>query len=410
MSITATRMATPQCGSPISPNSAGLLTDRLRIAYVHDGLYPYFKGGAERRFSQVAQRLSARHDVTYVTWHYWDGPPCTEQSGIRFIGVGKPHAFYGGDGKRTVGEALAFARSVAPVLQREDFDLIDCCATTIPTLYVARLLACFRRTALIATWHEYWGDYWASYLPERRLLARMARTVEAKSVPLADSIIAVSEFTAAKLRERAPKTPVHTIENGVSLSEVEAVEPDPGAPDLLFAGRLIDDKKVDWLLEAVARISPAWPSLTCGIIGEGPERSHLEAQAQALGITDRVRFYGFVEEPKLIALLKGTQVFVLPSIREGFGMAVVEAQACGAVPIVVRAPYNAATAQVRHEQDGLISEADVESLAGAIVRLVADEPLRRELSANARISAGSRDWQLISNQIEEVYRSVVPQR
>ena len=408
--ITAPPTTTEFEGAPTPQDNQSESAGRLRIAFVHDGLYPYFKGGAERRFSQVAQRLSAHHEVTYFTWQYWDGPACMEQSGIRFIGVGKPHAFYGEDGKRTVGEAVAFAKGVAAAVPREHFDVIDCCATAMPALYATKLFAHVRKTPLVATWHEYWGDYWESYLPERRLLARLAKAVESRSVPLADSIIAVSEFTAAKLRGHAQQTPVHPIGNGVSVREIDAIEPDPNAPDLLFAGRLIDDKKVDWLIEAVARLSDKYPSLTCGIVGEGPEREPLETLARTLGLADRVQFHGFVEESRLYGLLKGASLFALPSIREGFGMAVVEAQACGAVPIVVRATYNAATALVRHEHDGLISEANVEGLTAAIQRLMADPGLRLRLSTNARIAASRHDWQWITDQIEDVYRSVVIHR
>jgi glycosyltransferase involved in cell wall biosynthesis len=398
-------------GEPGSPGAAQEPSgERLRIAYVHDGLYPYFKGGAERRFGQVAQVLGKRHDVTYITWQYWNGPACIRQAGLRFIGVGAPPSFYGQDGKRTVSEALAFAKGVAAALRKERFDVIDCCATAIPALYGSRLIGLLRKEPLVATWHEYWGDYWQSYLPDRQIVARAAQMIESRAARLANSIIAVSEFTAAKLRMCSPDTPIHTIENGVSLPEVDAVEADPEAPDLLFAGRLIDDKKVDWLLRAFAQVATEHPSLTCGIVGEGPERIHLEALAHALGVSSRVRFYGFVEESQLYSLLKGASIFVLPSVREGFGMTVIEAQACGAVPVVIRAPFNAATALVRHEHDGLISNANVSGLANAIDRLVTDRRLQRELAFNARLSAASRDWNLITDQIEEVYRSVVTQR
>jgi glycosyltransferase involved in cell wall biosynthesis len=383
---------------------------RLKIAYVHDGLYPFFKGGAERRFHQTAHSLAERNDVTYISWQYWQGPASVTQSNVRYVGVGPAPDFYGADGKRTVREGLAFARGVVQVLRRERFDVVDCCATPILALYVSWFLSRMQREPLIATWHEYWGDYWTSYLPRRSLVARLAKTLESRAAPLADSIVAVSEFTADKLRAQAPETPIRVIENGVSLDDIDSAPAAPDAPDVIFAGRLIDDKKVDWLLQAVKQVSESSPGLTCGIVGEGPERFRLEHMARALEIHDRVRFFGFVDESRLYGLMKGAQIFVLPSIREGFGMSVVEAQACGTVPVVVEAPYNAAATLIQHEYDGLVCSANATSLAAAIQRLTQDATLRSELSANARRSAQARDWSRISEQLEELYTSVVQSR
>lgn len=380
---------------------------RLKIAYVHDGLYPYFKGGAERRFHKMAHSLAERHDVTYISWQYWSGPPRVTQSHVHYVGVGPAPSFYGEDGKRTIREAVEFARRVVGVLQQDRFDVIDCCATPLFALYVSWFVTRMRRERLVVTWHEYWSDYWASYLPHRPLVARVAKAVESRSVPLADTIVAVSDFTADKLRNRAPNTPIHVVENGVSLHEIDAVPAEAQAPDVLFAGRLIDDKKVDWLLHAVSEAAKSIPSLTCGIVGGGPERERLESLAADLRIKSRVRFFGFVEEDRLYALLKGTRAFVLPSVREGFGMSVIEAQGCSTVPIVVRAPFNAATTLIRHEVDGLICQPDPRSLADAMRRLLTDNKLRREMRRNARLSAEQRDWSQIAAQLERLYTRVV---
>ena len=392
-----------RCEVPQRPSDSR----RLKIAYVHDGLYPYFKGGAERRFFKTAHSLAERHDVTYISWQYWDGPSRMTRSGVSYVGVGRTPGFYGTDGKRTIRESLDFARRVVGVLQQDKFDVIDCCATPLLALYVSRLVTRLRHEPLVVTWHEYWKDYWDTYLPHRPVVARVAKALESRAVPLADTIVAVSEFTADKLRSRAPNTPIRVVGNGVSLEEIDAVPAEQGAPCVVFAGRLIDDKKVDWLLQAVSEVTKTIPSLTCGIIGDGPERARLESLAGELELSSQVRFFGFVEEDRLYALLKGSKVFVLPSVREGFGMSVVEAQACSSVPIVVRAPYNAAATLLRNEVDGLICQPCPGSLADAIRRLLTDSKLRREMSKNARRSAEQREWSQIASQLEEIYTSVV---
>jgi hypothetical protein len=91
----------------------------MRIAFVYDALFPYVKGGAERRYHELARRLAAEHDVHHVSWQWWDGPATTTADGVTLHGVGRPPVLYGSDGKRTVREAVAFARRLVPTLLRE---------------------------------------------------------------------------------------------------------------------------------------------------------------------------------------------------------------------------------------------------------------------------------------------------
>jgi glycosyltransferase involved in cell wall biosynthesis len=401
MTLTAIKPAEGQTGSPLEP--AGPPARRLKIAFVHDGLYPYFKGGAERRFYETARRLATRHDVSYITWQYWDGPSVLEDAGIRLHGVGKPRPFYGADGKRTIGEAIAFLRSAAPLLARGRFDVIDCCATPLLAVYLSWLTSRLQRQPLVVTWHEFWGEYWLRYLEQRPVVARIARAIEGSCVSKADSIVAVSEFTATKLRERTASVPVRVVENGVSLVDIDSAPASGSAPDILFAGRLIDDKRVDLLIKAVAGVAEKLPEVRCAILGEGPERAPLETLARDLGLDERVQFLGFVPESELYGTMKASKVFVLPSIREGFGLSVIEAQAAGAVPIVVRSPYNAAVALVRDGVDGVICEPDESSLADAVLHLLTDEPARLVKAEAARAAAAMRDWSHVTERMESLY-------
>ncbi len=82
--------------APEHPNS------RLRLAFVYDALFPYQKGGAERRYHELAMRLRERHDIHFITWQHWDGPETVEQDGVTLHGLGRSPAFYGDDGKLQV--------------------------------------------------------------------------------------------------------------------------------------------------------------------------------------------------------------------------------------------------------------------------------------------------------------------
>ena len=98
----------------------------MKIAFVYDVIYPYVKGGVEKRIRELALRLSARgHDVHIIGMKYWEGPDSIEKDGITLHGICTPQPLYSG-GRRTLFEALSFSIRLFPILMREKFDIIDC--------------------------------------------------------------------------------------------------------------------------------------------------------------------------------------------------------------------------------------------------------------------------------------------
>jgi L-malate glycosyltransferase len=384
--------------------------DRLRIAYVYDALYPLHRGGAERRYRELATRMSARHEVHYVTWRSWQGSPPEELDGVVLHGVGAVPGFYGADGRRTVREATAFAARLVPTLLRQRFDVIDCSATPYVPLYAVWLASRLTRTPLVVTWHEFWGPYWTGYLPDRPLLAGIARRIETGCRTFGGRRIAVSPFTAQRLMEAGGGgPPVEVIGNGISLSDIDAAA--PGAKsDVVFVGRLIADKKVDHLLKAVALLVGDRPRLRCTIVGDGPERTALESLAEGLGISGNVHFTGPIAGDAVFSTLKAGALLALPSVREGFGITVVEAQACGAVPIVARSPLSAAPDLVRDGVDGVVHDPTPSALAGAIGGLLANPDRRAAMRERGREAAAGRDWGVVADQMEAIYQSVTADR
>lgn len=376
----------------------------LTIAFVYDALYPYVKGGGERRYFELAQRLRHRHSVHCISWQYWPGAALIESNGLILHGVGRPPSFYGRDGKRTVREAWAFALRLLTVLLKERFDVIDISATPYVPVYAGWIASRLTRTPLVVTWHEVWGDYWLQYLKHRPGVAQIARWTEAGCTALGDVDVAVSAFTEARLRKvLSPTRPLRLVENGISL---DAIEESPAAEcgaDVVFLGRLIDDKKVEILLEALTLLRADFPCIRCDIIGDGPERLRLEELAQDWGLKPHVRFLGHLDERSMYGLVKAAKVFALPSVREGFGVAIVEAQACGLVPVVARASNSAAPLLVNNGVDGLVCDLQPEAFADAIAVLLGNEQRRSEMSRRARQAASNRDWDRIAERMEQVY-------
>jgi glycosyltransferase involved in cell wall biosynthesis len=379
---------------------------RLRIAFVYDALFPYVKGGAERRYYELARRLADQHEVHVVSWTWWDGAPDASLDGLTLHGVGHPPSLYGADGKRTVREALAFSARILPVLMRRRWDVIDCSATPYLPLASTWLASRLTSTRLVATWHEFWGDHWLEYLPDRPVVARVARAVEGVSRRLGDEVAAVSDFTARAMGSRAGS--VRVVPNGVTLADIDAAPPAPRAAEIVYVGRLIDEKRVDLLLDAAAALRHRLPGLRYSIIGSGPEQHRLSDMAERLGIADRITFHGQLEASAAYGHLKAARLLVLPSVREGFGMTVAEAQAAGTVPLVVRSPSSAAADLVRDGVDGFVVDPSAESLAQGIADALADADRLRRMAREARAAGIERDWDRLSEQMVAIYRGPSP--
>jgi glycosyltransferase involved in cell wall biosynthesis len=120
-----------------------------------------------------------------------------------------------------------------------------------------------------------------------------------------------------------------------------------------------------------------------------------------------VRFHGRLPRPLVHARLKAARVLVLPSAREGYGMVVAEAQACGSVPVVARGPMSAAGALVRDGVDGLLCEPSAAGISAAVTELLLDPARRRAMAAAGRRASGGRSWESAAAAIEEVYRSAL---
>lgn len=178
-----------------------------------------------------------------------------------------------------------------------------------------------------------------------------------------------------------------SIPNGVDLSAWAGDPPPaelpfgPEAEVVLFLGRLTPQKRLDVLLQAIARLAATRPALRLAVCGEGPLREDLEALSARLGIGERVAFLGVRED--VLALHRAARVFALPSEGEGLPNALLEALAAG-TPTVATAV--AGTVDVaRHEREALlVSPNDAPALAAALERLLEDPDLRARLATQGR--------------------------
>ena len=186
-----------------------------------------------------------------------------------------------------------------------------------------------------------------------------------------DRICPLSPELESGIRKHSSTTLVKLIYNGVDIDEIRAAPPFPKADSgeyvIGYIGRLVEQKDLATLLDAVRRIVAKRPNVSLMFIGDGPEKSDLQAQAARLGIRNHVKFFGFKTDA--VRYLKTFDSFVLPSLMEGTPRCIMEAMAA-AVPVVA-SDIAGNNVLVAHGKTGrLFSPGDSRDLAHQINYLI----------------------------------------
>jgi glycosyltransferase involved in cell wall biosynthesis len=375
---------------------------KQKIAFVSDAIYPYNKGGKEKRLYEISTRLAKRgYDVHIYCMKWWEGIEKQRiENGVHLDAISKYYPLYSGK-RRSIKQALMFAFSCFK-LTKEDFDVIDADHMPHLVLYPLKIVTFLKRKKLIATWNEVWErKYWVDYIGQ---LGNIAYVSEWLSARMPDKIISISKHTTNKLKnDLSSKNEIFTIPAGVDIDYIQNVQPSSLKSDVIFVGRLLDHKNVDFLIKSITTVCREIPTVKCIIVGQGPEKEKLVELVHNLNLTKNIKFLGKVEEhDDVLSLIKSSKVLVLPSTREGFGLVAIEAMACGTPVITVAHDNNAASNIIHHGKDGFICELNTKEIAENIVKIIINE-LRQKMSEESIKTAKTYSWDRIVNEIEEVY-------
>lgn len=170
----------------------------------------------------------------------------------------------------------------------------------------------------------------------KRFVVRRAAAVTVVSGAMREELVAIGASTHA----------VSVLSMGVNMSSFFTPGDATGrsAREILFVGRLVEKKGLQYLIRALPEIVRVWPDVRLTIAGSGPEQERLSAEVQALGLTSRVEFLGTVAKSALPALYRRAALFVAPFVQaesgdqEGLGLVVIEALACGCPVLVGEVP------------------------------------------------------------------------
>ena len=368
-----------------------------RPVVLHVGkFYPPVAGGMERVLQLLCEREKAEVETRVIVAN-----TCAETVHETVDGVAVTRvANYGTVGSVAVCPAFPFWlwRERADVIVIHEPNPLGLLAYAVARPR-ARLIVWFHSEVVRRGW-----QYRLFYRPWFANAMRRARRVIVASPPMAQ---------AAQLRGFS--APVSVIPYGIDekrmtdgpavMARAAALGAGRTAPVALFVGRMVTYKGLDVLLKAMVDV-PA----TVVLVGDGPERPRLEAQAAALDITHKVVFAGEVTDAELLAWYHACDFFVLPSVTraEAFGVVQTEAMACGK-PVICTALPTGVPWVNRHAETGLVvPPCDHQALASALTALATDPALRRRLgdSARARVREEFTADRMAARAVD-VYRDVL---
>ena len=355
-------------------------------------------GGAEVHLHNIFSRIAASgHEVTLFCSSYPGAAAEELLDGIRVIRQGGRHFF-----NYQVPPAYVMR------FRKENYDIVIDDVNKIPFF-----TPLFVRAPLFGIVHHLFGHsifseinfLAASYVS---LMERLALVVYRTSrMPF----FVVSSSTRDEMAGHGFRdTDLVVVHNCV---DHELYRPDPAkrsaTPVIGYCGRLKKYKGVDQFLRAVPHILREVPGTRVVIVGEGDDRPRLERMARTLGIADTVTFAGFVGESQKVEMLQSMWCGVNTSSKEGWGLTVVESNACGTP--VVASDVPGLRDVVRDGETGLLyRHGDVPQLAGQVVRVLRDRLLRERLTAGALAWASRFNWDAAAAETLAALRSHVTRR
>ena len=357
-------------------------------------------GGAEKAVVLYAQFLSAdaRHDVTIYTLESSDQayelPPDvrrkTLSSGVLNRGAAR------------IASLPIQAAELAARLRKDDIDV--CLSFLQRSNAVNAISRRFGNKAKIALCEQ---NFAQDVYPADRVSGRTMRAIISSTYPMADGVLATSRDVKAGLVELGvPEQLIDIAHNPVVVPQGERKEPRTlGARPAIITtvGRLVDLKDHPTLIRAFALVRKQRQAIL-QIVGVGPNEDRLRSLAEELGVGEDVHLLGWRDNP--YSVLQESDIFVLSSTTEGFGIVIVEALACG-LPVVSTDCKGGPREILQDGESGLlVPVGDHESMASAILRLLDDEGLYRHMSERATARAGDFDLPYTGAHVQRILSSL----
>jgi glycosyltransferase involved in cell wall biosynthesis len=363
----------------------------MRIAIVINQFLPKWMGGTEVATLNMARCLAALgHDVHIITSRDEGMPPESDDGGIHLHRVYRP-------GLKSIGAGvfyLAVLRALSSVnpqiIHVQDFLLSPC------GFFAKRIL---KRPYVV----------WGRGYDFRDLTRRTAAVLKD-----ADAVIALTDDMRSELQKICPRE-IRVISNGIDAERFERVSREDARRQLgiepvqkivLYVGRFYPIKGVKYLITAMQRILHEEANAQLMLVGYGSDEGNLRLFVEELGLSDCVRFVGAVQNDVIPLYMVASDVFVLPSLSEGFPMVSLEAMAAS-LPIVATNVGGISSIVEEGINGFVVKPRDAAQIADKVSSILCDPELSHFISTNNKSKAQRYTWDSVVHDLEGVYLKCV---
>ncbi|XLQ20400.1 MAG: glycosyltransferase family 4 protein [Candidatus Moraniibacteriota bacterium] len=337
-----------------------------KIAFITDKVYPYFIGGQEKRifeYSKILKNLD-QFEVSIVSMKWWQDSEKFVKN-INYISICSQSQIYKKNGKRNILSSMRFGIATFFYVLKSDDDILDIEIFPYFPVISARLASIFKRKKpiIVGYWAEYWGkEYWHEYYGFFWFIGVFLEKISYISC---DKIIANSYFTQDKLQWAfgKDKEKIMTIfPISVDIDRINKVSNQYKKYDIIYYGRIIAHKHVEHIIDIVKRIKLDNHNIKALIIGEGPDDKIIKEKILSDKLSENIEFINFIDDyDVLISRIKSAKLMIQLSEREGFGITVIESNACGVPVLIIDYPDNAAKELINNDENGFVCK-DVEDV------------------------------------------------
>lgn len=344
----------------------------MKILRVTSDLYPFVVGGIGIHTHEMSEyQVRLGHDVTVYTL-------------VNKTEKRDPHVNYKIIKKKRLFSFLG--NSISPLLFfnlfriRNDFDIIHAHSHLFFSTNICAIIRKLGSSPLIITNHGIMSASAPNWFNSIYI-----KTIAKWTLNAADAVLCYTDEEKKELINLLDidEKKILIIPNGVNLGIFypSSSELENHRPTLLWIGRIVKGKGVHFLIQATSLILREIPNIRLKLIGDGPEKQKIRELIKKLNLEDVISISDYINYQNLPDIYRESDIFILPSMNEGVPKTVLEAMACGK-PIVISDFSH--LRELISDSGLMFQKGDIDALAGAILKLMNNETLRKEYGKNAR--------------------------
>jgi glycosyltransferase involved in cell wall biosynthesis len=392
--------------------------NRLNLAVFNTQPPHLYFGGVERRIIETTKRLRNDVNITIYSGTKAGFKKHVIANGVSFVPAYSTDVLFPIDN-------WFFNKTISGTLAAIEADIYEAHAVSgyglLKAIKKHGLKKPFVHTIHGVLADEYMQSFQAGFPTFRAKFANLVMwrlsKIEEKTAKNSTLIVTVSKYSFGKIAQLydIDKKKIRVVPNGV---DIERFKPSNNCEKIkrqmkinnkhcvLFVGRLIPRKGLSFLIQAAKQIVKEYNQTMFVVVGDGPLRSILKVKLDKMNLLRNFVFLGNVHENLLPALYNCADVFVLPSIQEGQGIALLEAQAA-AKPVVA---FNVGGVReaVLNKKTGFLVNPNSSELSEAVTKLLSNETMREKMGARGRDFVSSNfSWDICAKKMLKVYREAM---